>query len=42
MYVNDYTVELGEKGKAALEYLFNKAYEKGIIREKPRLDVLED
>ena len=41
MYVNDYTVDLGEKGKAAHELLFNKAYEKGIITEKPRLDVLE-
>ncbi|MGB2692734.1 MAG: MqnA/MqnD/SBP family protein, partial [Thermodesulfobacteriota bacterium] len=41
MYVNDYTVELGEEGKAALEYMFNKAHEKGIITEQPRLDVLE-
>lgn len=41
MYVNDYTVELGEKGKAALELLFDKAHKKGIISEKPRLDVLE-
>ena len=41
MYVNEYTVELGEKGKAALELLFNKAYDKGIISEKPKLDVLE-
>lgn len=41
MYVNDYTVDLGGKGKAALEYLFNKAHEKGIIKEQPRLDILE-
>jgi predicted solute-binding protein len=41
MYVNDYTVELGKKGKAALELFFNKAYDKGIITEKPKLDVLE-
>ena len=40
MYVNEYTVELGEKGLGALEYLFNKAYEKGLIVEKPRLDIL--
>jgi 1,4-dihydroxy-6-naphthoate synthase len=41
MYVNDYTVELGEEGKAALELFFNKAYDKGIITERPKLDVLE-
>ena len=41
MYVNDYTVELGEKGKAALEYLFKRAHDKGIIETEPRLDVLE-
>ncbi len=41
MYVNDYTIDLGEKGKAALEYLFNRAHEKGIIKEQPRLDILE-
>lgn len=41
MYVNDYTVDLGGKGKAALEYLFNRAHEKGIIKEQPRLDILE-
>ena len=41
MYVNDYTIELGEKGKAALEYLFNRAHEKGVIEKEPRLDILE-
>jgi len=41
MYVNEFTQDLGEKGKGALEYLFNRAHEKGIISEKPRLDVLE-
>ena len=41
MYVNDYTIDLGEKGKAALEYLFKRAHEKGIIKEQPRLDILE-
>lgn len=41
MYVNDFTVELGEKGKAALEYLFKKAHDKGIIDTEPRLDILE-
>lgn len=41
MYVNDYTRGLGGKGKAALEYLFTRAYDKGIIKEKARLDILE-
>ena len=35
------TVDLGEKGKAALEYLFDRAFEKGIITEKANLDILE-
>ena len=41
MYVNKYTQDLGVKGKAALEYLFKRAYDRGIIKEKPRLDILE-
>ena len=41
MYVNDYTVELGDDGKAALELMFDKAHSKGIIREKAVLDILE-
>ena len=41
MYVNKYTQDLGGTGKAALEYLFDRAHDKGIIKEKPRLDILE-
>lgn len=41
MYVNKYTKDLGGKGKAALEYLFKRAYDEGIIKEEPRLDILE-
>lgn len=41
MYVNKYTQDLGGTGKAALKYLFDRAYDKGIIKEKPRLDILE-
>ncbi len=41
MYVNEYTLGLGERGKAALEYLFDRAHDKGIIKEKARLDILE-
>ena len=42
MYVNDLTVGLGEDGVAALEYLFNRSYEKGLIKDKPKLDILEN
>jgi len=41
MYVNKYTLALGGKGKAALEFLYRRAYEEGVITEEPRLDVLE-
>ena len=40
MYVNDLTLGLGEKGVAALDYLFNRSYEKGLIDQKPKLDIL--
>ena len=42
MYVNEWTRDLGESGTGALEYLFEKAHKKGIIAEKPRLDILCD
>ncbi|MGH7889474.1 MAG: ABC transporter substrate-binding protein, partial [Thermodesulfobacteriota bacterium] len=41
MYVNEYTREMGERGKKALQVFFTKAFEKGIIKDKPRLDILE-
>lgn len=34
LYVNDYTVDLGQKGRAAVETLFAKAVEKNIIKNK--------
>lgn len=42
MYVNEWTRDLGESGTGALEHLFEKAHKKGIIAEKPRLDILCD
>lgn len=42
MYVNDLTVGLGKEGVAALDYLFNRSYGKGLIEDKPRLDILEN
>lgn len=41
MYVNEYTREMGEQGKKALQVFFTKAFEKGIIKAKPKLDILE-
>ncbi len=41
MYVNRYTRDMGEKGKKALEFLFKRAFQKGIIKEEARLDILE-
>ena len=42
MYVNQYTRDMGEKGKKALEFLFNKAFQKGIVKEKVGLDILKN
>ena len=33
LYVNDYSLDLGEKGRSAVEKLFSVAIEKGIIKE---------
>jgi len=41
MYVNDLTVDMGDKGKKALELLFSKAREKNIITKDVNLDILE-
>ncbi|MEE9252222.1 MAG: MqnA/MqnD/SBP family protein [Thermodesulfobacteriota bacterium] len=41
MYVNDLTRGLGDRGRKALELLFERAYERGIIGEKARLDILD-
>ena len=40
MYVNEWTMNLGESGTGALEYLFEKARAKGIIDKDPMLDIL--
>ena len=42
MYVNEWTRDMGESGTAALELLFEKAWKKGVIPEKGKLDVLRD
>ncbi len=42
MYVNKFTRNMGEEGRRALERLFAKAHEKGLIGEKARLDILDN
>src|SRR3989442_4409283 len=38
MYVNDYTLALGQNGRAAIERLFEMAQAKGLVAEIPPLD----
>ncbi len=38
MYVNDYTLTLGQQGRAALERLYAMAHERGLIPAVPPLD----
>jgi 1,4-dihydroxy-6-naphthoate synthase len=38
MYVNDYTVRLGDEGHAALERLFSEAHRRGLLPAVPPLD----
>ncbi len=40
MYVNEYTRDMGRRGKAAIEKLYEKAVEKGLIKEKAVIDSL--
>lgn len=40
MYVNEDTVNMGAEGKRALETLFGRAAEHGIIDRKPKLDII--
>ncbi len=37
MYVSDLTIDMGEKGKQALELLFKRGFEKGLIPNSPEL-----
>lgn len=38
MYVNDYTMRLGDDGRAALERLYTLAHDRGLIPSKPPVD----
>jgi len=40
MYVNEDTEQMGQEGKRALETLFAKAKERGLIEKTPPLDIV--
>ena len=40
MYVNDYTLDMGQKGERALKLLFDKAAKKGILKTKPEVELV--
>ena len=40
MYVNDLTLDMGETGRRALEWLYRQAVEAGAIRAAPPLDIV--
>jgi 1,4-dihydroxy-6-naphthoate synthase len=40
MYVSDLTIDMGETGRSALEFLFRKAFEKGLIPKIPEILLL--
>ena len=41
MYVNDDTVDMGDEGRRALETLFGRAAERGLISRMPPLDIIQ-
>ena len=40
MYVNEDTISMGDEGKEALETLYRRAYERGLIPNLPALDIV--
>jgi 1,4-dihydroxy-6-naphthoate synthase len=40
MYVNELTIDMGDEGKRALELLFQKAFEKGLIKYKVDFELI--
>jgi 1,4-dihydroxy-6-naphthoate synthase len=41
MYVNELTVDYGERGRAAVEKFYNMAFEKGLLPQKPIVDFVQ-
>jgi len=39
-YVNDYTLDMGQKGERALRRLFDKAAKKGFLKNKPEVELV--
>jgi 1,4-dihydroxy-6-naphthoate synthase len=39
MYVSELTIDMGEQGKKALELLFQKGFEKGLIPKIPDISL---
>lgn len=42
MYVNDYTLDLGDRGQEALRLLYQRAYDAGVIPRKVDFEVFDD
>ena len=40
MYVNEDTINMGDEGRRALEMLYGRAYDRGLIPEIPTLDIV--
>jgi 1,4-dihydroxy-6-naphthoate synthase len=40
MYVSDLTIDMGEKGKSALELLFKRGHQEGLIAQAPPVDLV--
>jgi 1,4-dihydroxy-6-naphthoate synthase len=40
MYVNDDTVDMGDDGRRALEVLYQRALQRGLLGAPPNLDIL--
>jgi len=40
MYVNDFTLDLGERGRRGLERLFEEAYASGLLTEMPTIELV--
>lgn len=41
MYVNEDTINMGEEGRVALQTLYHRAHERGLIASVPPLDIIE-
>ncbi len=40
MYVNDLTLDMGERGRKALELLYTRAVNAGVLKTRPRIEVV--